>query len=148
MVIKVGADDGLGLGRTGEVELIELPGPGPDDPPDTFEFVFPRMGDLLELARRDSDMNEMEAASSWLAEGFGDDAWAYIEERLSKPRREDLLDREHMIVLFRKLSEAKTGRPTSSSNGASRQPWKRPQTAAPSTPESGSLTSPPEISAT
>jgi hypothetical protein len=148
MVIEVQAEDGLGLGRTGQMEPIKLPGPRPGDEPDTFEFVFPRMGDLLELARGDSGLNEMDAATSWLSEGFGEEAWAYIEARLAKPRREDLLDREHMIFLFRKLSENKTGRPTTSSNGASRQPWKRSQTAAPSTPESGSPTSPPETFAT
>lgn len=144
MVVRVKTDDGLG-GHTGRREPVELPGPRGDHEVERYDFVYPRLGALLDTTRSMRDMNpaeasaeEIDAACDWLAQGFGDEAWAHIEERIALPRKEDVLDLEHMIFLFRALNEAKTGRPTSSSTGASRQPWTTSRTAEPSHPESDS----------
>ena len=148
MAIRVAADD-----RVSEVrgdEEVYLPGPvkGADEE-GPYEFTYPRIGKLIRMQRRLKGMNMAEAAGEeidgmlqWLAAGFGPDAWRHISARLERsddaalldtePEKYDLLDEEHMAKLFQLLNENNTGRPTTSSNGASRQPWKSTATAAPS----------------
>lgn len=136
MAIRVAADDRVSA-VVGDEEVY-LPGPvkGADEE-GPFEFVFPRIGKLIRMQRRLKGLNMAEAAGEeidgmlqWLAAGFGPDAWQHIDARLSND--DDLLDEEHMAKLFQLLNENNTGRPTTSSNGASRQPWKSTATAAPS----------------
>lgn len=119
-------------------EEVFLPGARPEyDLEGPFPFTFPRLGKLLQTQRRLRGLNMAEAAVEeidgmlqWLAAGLGPDAWAHIDGRLHDD--DDLLDEEHMMKLFHLLNEGRTGtgRPTTSSNGASRQPWKNTQTAA------------------
>lgn len=143
MAISVQADDRVSqdLGD----EEVYLPGANrTDDQEGPFEFTYPRLGRLIRMQRRLRGLNMAEAAAEeidgmmqWLAAGLGPDAWQHIEARLDNDA--DLLDEEHMVRLFQLLNESKgagTGRPTTSSSGASRQPWKKDPTAAPSQLES------------
>jgi hypothetical protein len=144
MAIRVKAED-----RVSEVigdEEVYLPGPvkGADEE-GPYEFTYPRIGKLIRMQRRLKGLNMAEAAAEeidgmlqWLAAGFGPDAWEHIDARVTDDG--DLLDEEHMAKLFQLLNEGTTGRPTTSSNGASRQPWKNKPTAAPSPLESASAT--------
>lgn len=138
MAIRIKEDD-----RVSEVvgdEEVYLPGPRKgDDEEGPYEFEFPRVGRLIRMQRRLKGLTMIEAAAKeiegtldWLAAGFGKEAWAHIDARLADD--DDLLDEEHMVKLFQLLNEgdAGTGRPTTSSRGASRQPWKNSSTAAPS----------------
>jgi hypothetical protein len=148
VAIKIGADDRL---NDAEQEEVWLPGRTEDDPMEgPYEFAFPRIGALMSAGRRlknvdlstaqgmaQAAIEEMNEQRSWLAKGFGVEAWAHIDERLSDVG--DLLDEEHLAILFQQLSVHYTARPTTSSNGASRQPWKKPSTAAPSQQESDSV---------
>ena len=138
MAIRIKAEDRVS-DAAGDEEIY-LPGPvkGSDEE-GPYEFEFPRVGKLIRLQRRLKGMNVMEAGAAeiegmleWLAKGFGREAWEHIDARLNDD--EDLLDEEHMVRLFQLLNERDTGtgRPTTSSNGASRQPWKNSSTAAPS----------------
>lgn len=152
MAITIKADD-----RVSEAlpdEEVFLPGPRPgDDDEGPFPFVYPRLGKLIGMQRRLRGMDmaaatteQLEGMRQWLASGFGPEAWAYINARLEKSddetllltgdpedaARYDLLDDEHLAKLFELLNEGHTGRPTTSSSGASRQPWKNNQPAAPS----------------
>lgn len=136
MAIRIKAEDRVS-DAAGDEEIY-LPGPvkGADEE-GPYEFEFPRVGKLIRLQRRLKGMNVMEAGAAeiegmldWLANGFGREAWKHIDDRLNSD--EDLLDEEHMVKLFQLLNEGATGRPTTSSNGASRQPWKNSPTAAPS----------------
>lgn len=145
MAITIQADDGVTEGRGDE--LVYLPGAKRGyDLEGPFDFEYPRIGKLLRMQRRLRGLNLAEAAAEeidgmlqWLAHGFGPDAWAHIEGRLEDD--EDLLDEEHLVKCFQLLNAEKgTGRPTTSSNGASRQPWKKEPTAAPSPQESVSGT--------
>lgn len=138
MAIRIQADDRVST-PVGDEEIY-LPGPlkgSAEEGP--YEFEFPRVGRLIRLQRRLKGLNMAEAAAEeidglmqWLAKGFGPEAWEHIDGRLSDDA--DLLDEEHMVRLFQLLNEKETGtgRPTTSSNGASRQPWKNSSTAAPS----------------
>lgn len=152
MAITIKADDRVSepLGD----EEVYLPGPLPGDPDEgPFPFVYPRIGKLIGMQRRLKGMDLAEATGEqldgmrqWLAAGFGPDAWAHINARLEKSDDEfllltgdpeevakyDLLDDEHMAKLFELLNAGHTGRPTTSSSGASRQPWKNNPPAAPS----------------
>lgn len=109
-----------------------------------FQFFYPRVKPIRAAHRRLLEVGEEEAApdvlravKKWLAQGFGPDAWAHIQARLDDER--DALDDDHIDHLFKELMSARTrGRPTTSSNGASRQPWKKSPTAAPSPVESDS----------
>lgn len=140
MAISVGADARMqGMeNKTGVVEEIYLPGPnGEPDGEGPYQFEVPRMGPILRAQRKLTSLNDMatvletgRASTEWLASGFGPEAWAHIESRMDD--KADILDDEHMQWLFTALTKADTGRPTTSSNGASRQPWKRPSGAAPS----------------
>lgn len=143
-------------------EEVYLPGPLPgDDDEGPFPFVYPRIGKLIGMQRRLKGLDmaaataeQLDGMRQWLAAGFGPDAWKHISARLEKsddvalldtPDPEevakfDLLDDEHMAKLFELLNVDRTGRPTTSSNGASRQPWKNSRTAAPSPLESVSAT--------
>ena len=142
MAIRVKADDRVSEAQ-GDEEIY-LPGPRKgDDEEGPYEFTYPRIGKLIRMQRRLKGLNLAEAAVEeidgmlqWLAAGFGPDAWQHIEDRMHHPDNEDLLDEEHMAKLFQLLNEGATGRPTTSSSGASRQPWKNTQTAAPSPLES------------
>lgn len=160
MAITIKADD-----RVSEPiadEEVYLPGarPGYDDE-GPFPFVYPRIGKLIGMQRRLKGLDmaaataeQLDGMRQWLAAGFGPDAWAHINARLEKsddvallrdpdPEKQakyDLLDDEHMAKLFELLNVDRTGRPTTSSNGASRQPWKNNRTAAPSPLESVSAT--------
>lgn len=153
MAIKVAANARMqGMeGQEGATEEVYLPGQGAtEDQPATasgeegpFEFAFPRMGSILRMQRTLTSMDDVgavlessRATTEWLAKGFGPDAWAHIVRRMDDPN--DILDDEHMQWLFVQLQKSNTGRPTTSSNGAARQPWKRPSTAAPSLPVSDS----------
>ena len=138
MAIRIKAEDRVS-DAVGDEEVY-LPGSvkGADEE-GPYEFEFPRVGKLIRLQRRLKGMNVMEAGAAevegmldWLAAGFGKAAWAHLDARLHDA--DDLLDEEHMVRLFRLLTERDTGtgRPTTSSNGASRQPWKNSSTAAPS----------------
>jgi hypothetical protein len=147
MAIKIGADDRL---NEASEEEVWLPGRTPADPEEgPYEFAYPRIGLLMKAGRRMSaaDLSTMEGKAraafeemneqtKWLAKGFGPQAWKHIEGRLNDDG--DLLDEEHLTILFQKLNEGYTMRPTTSSGGASRQPWKKPSTAAPSPQESAS----------
>jgi hypothetical protein len=146
MAIKVDANARMqGLeGQTDATEEVYLPGPfkGADEE-GPFDFNFPRMGRILKMQRTLTSLTDVaavlessKATTAWLAEGFGPDAWAYIVARLDDDN--DLLDDEHLQWLFVQLQKSNTGRPTTSSNGAVRQPWKKPSTAAPSLPASDS----------
>lgn len=146
MAIKVDANARMqGMeGQTGATEEVWLPGPfaGADDE-GPFDFNFPRMGKILKMQRTLTSLTDVaavlessKATTAWLADGFGPDAWAHIVGRLDDDG--DLLDDEHLQWLFMQLQKANTGRPTTSSNGAVRQPWKKPSTAAPSLPGSDS----------
>lgn len=136
MAITINADDRVS-DAVGDEE-VWLPGPTKHaDLEGPFEFTFPRLGKLLQVQRRLKGLNIAQAAAEevdgmlqWLAAGLGPEAWHHIDGRLLD--EDDLLDEEHMVKLFQLLNEGKTGtgRPTSSSNGASRQPWKNTQTAA------------------
>lgn len=140
MAIKVDANARMqGFeGQTGAIEDVFLPGARlGDEDEGPFEFAYPRMGRILRMQRTLTSMTDVaavlessKATTAWLAEGFGPDAWAHIVARLDA--EDDLLDDEHLQFLFVALQQANTGRPTTSSNGASRQPWKKPSTAAPS----------------
>jgi hypothetical protein len=141
MAIRVKAEDRVSE-ELGDEEVY-LPTSSGDDEEGPFEFTFPRIGKLIRMQRRLKGLNMAEAAAEeiegmlqWLAAGFGPDAWAHIDARMLDDA--DLLDEEHMAKLFQLLNEGKTGtgRPTTSSNGASRQPWKNTPTAAPSPLES------------
>lgn len=129
---------------TGVVEEIYLPGPnGEPDGEGPYQFEIPRMGKILKAQRKLTSMKDVatiletgRASTEWLAQGFGPEAWAHIVSRMDDD--DDILDDEHMQWLFTALTKEDTGRPTTSSNGASRQPWKRPSGAAPSTPVSDS----------
>lgn len=144
MAIRVKADDRVSV-AAGDEEIY-LPGPTPAaDEEGPYEFAFPRIGRLIRMQRRLKGLNIAEAAAEeidgmldWLAAGFGPDAWEHIDARLGDVK--DLLDEEHMAKLFQLLNEGNTGRPTTSSSGASRQPWKNSPTAAPSPLESVSVT--------
>lgn len=146
MAIKVDANARMqGMeGQTGATEEVWLPGPfqGADDE-GPFDFNFPRMGKILKMQRTLTNLTDVaavlessKATTAWLADGFGPDAWAHIVGRLDDDA--DLLDDEHLQWLFMTLQKSNTGRPTTSSNGAVRQPWKKPSTAAPSLPGSDS----------
>lgn len=144
MAIRVKAEDRVSAPQ-GDEE-VWLPGPvkGADEE-GPYEFTYPRIGKLIRMQRRLKGLNMAEAAAEeidgmlqWLAAGFGPDAWQHIDERVTDD--DDLLDEEHMAKLFQLLNENSTGRPTTSSNGASRQPWKNKPTAAPSPLESVSAT--------
>lgn len=146
MAIKVDANARMqGMeGQTGATEEVWLPGPfqGADDE-GPFEFNFPRMGKILKMQRTLTNLTDVaavlessKATTAWLADGFGPGAWAHIVGRLDDDA--DLLDDEHLQWLFMTLQKSNTGRPTTSSNGAVRQPWKKPSTAAPSLPGSDS----------
>lgn len=146
MAIRVKADDRVSA-ELGDEEVY-LPGPTKAaDEEGPFEFTYPRLGRLIRMQRRLKGMNIAEAAAEeidgmleWLADGLGPEAWQHIDARLADPK--DLLDEEHMTKLFQLLNEGKTGtgRPTTSSSGASRQPWKNTPMAAPSPLESVSAT--------
>ena len=142
MAIRIKEDDRLS-DAAGDEEIY-LPGPvkGSDEE-GPYEFQYPRVGKLIRLQRRLKGMEMLQAATSevdgmleWLAYGFGREAWEHIDARINDD--DDLLDEEHMVKLFQLLNVSETGRPTTSSNGASRQPWKNTQTAAPSLQASGS----------
>jgi hypothetical protein len=144
MAIRIKEDDRVSDAPADEE--VYLPGPvkGADEE-GPFEFAFPRVGRLIRLQLRLKGLNMAEAASSeiegmlgWLAHGLGQEAWKHIDARLNDD--DDLLDEEHMVKLFQLLNQGETGRPTTSSNGASRQPWKNSPTAAPSQQESASGT--------
>ena len=136
MAIRIKAEDRVSDAVADEE--IYLPGPtkgAEEEGP--YDFEFPRVGRLIRLQRRLKGLNVLEAGAAevdglldWLAAGFGREAWKHIDARLSDDG--DLLDEEHMVRLFQLLNEGATGRPTTSSNGASRQPWKNSPTAAPS----------------
>lgn len=136
MAITIQPDDGVTQGK-GDEEVY-LPGvSATHDLEGPFEFTYPRIGKLLSMQRRLRTMNpaqmaigEIDGMLQWLADGFGPDAWNHIDARLLDET--DVLDEEHMFKLFQLLNESSTGRPTTSSNGASRQPWKNTRTAAPS----------------
>lgn len=153
MAIKVDANARMqGMeGQTGAVEEVWLPGQGAtEDQPATptgqegpFEFAYPRMGKILKMQRTLTSLTDVaavlessKATTAWLADGFGPDAWEHIVNRLDDD--DDILDDEHLQWLFMELQKSNTGRPTTSSNGAVRQPWKKPSTAAPSLPGSDS----------
>lgn len=110
-----------------------------------FQFFYPRVKPIRAAHRRLLEVGEEEAApdvlravKKWLAKGFGPDAWNHIEARLAD--EEDPLDDDHIDHLFKALMSARARRPSTSSNGASRQPWKKAPTAAPSPVESDSTT--------
>lgn len=136
MAIRIKEDDRVSEARADEE--VYLPGARKgDDEEGPFDFVFPRVGRLIRLQRRLKGLNMLEAGAAeiegmldWLANGLGKEAWKHIDARLNDD--DDLLDEEHMVRLFQLLNEGATGRPTTSSNGASRQPWKNSPTAAPS----------------
>lgn len=146
MAIRVKADDRV-AGELGDEEVY-LPGPLRADAEEgPFEFTFPRVGRLIRMQRRlrgmdlaDAAVEELDGMLEWLADGFGPEAWEHIEKRMAERPSVDLLDEEHMAKLFQLLNEGVTGtgRPTTSSNGVSRQPWKNSPTAAPSPLESAS----------
>ncbi len=160
MAITIKADDRVSDPIADEE--VYLPGPTPgDDDEGPFPFVYPRIGKLIGMQRRLKGLDmaaatteQLDGMRQWLAAGFGPDAWEHISARLEKsddvallrdPDPEerakfDLLDDEHMAKLFELLNVDRTGRPTTSSNGASRQPWKNSRTAAPSPLESVSAT--------
>jgi hypothetical protein len=125
-------------GMEGATEEVWLPGPdGEPDGEGPYDFAYPRMGRLLKMQRTLPNLTDVQAVkesgraqTDWLSKGFGPEAWAHIVERMDD--EDDILDDEHMQWLFVQLQKANTGgRPTTSSNGASRQPWKKPSTAAP-----------------
>lgn len=130
--------------QEGATEEVYLPGPnGEPDAEGPYEFAYPRMGRILRVQRTVTSMTDPQAViessratMGWMAKGFGPDAWAHIVARMDDEN--DILDDEHIQWLFVELQKAHTGRPTTSSNGAARQPWKRPSTAAPSLPVSDS----------
>lgn len=151
MAVRVAADARI-TGKDGDDaerhEDVYLPGARPGDEDEgPYDFVYPRVGRLIRIQRKVKGMPVMQAAAeeldgilNWVAAGFGPDAWEHIQERLDDVETEDapgdLLDEEHLVKLYYLLNEVKTGRPTTSSNGASRQPWRKDQTAAPSPPGS------------
>lgn len=155
MSVRISADERI---SEADSEEVWLPGRRPGDPDEgPYQFEYPRLGKIMATGRRIAsvDMSDVEAQGRavlqemqeqfrWLAKGFGPDAWAHIQRRLNDEGDEetgdpgDVLDDEHMILLFQKLNTKQTQRPTTSSNGASRQPWERPVTAAPSLPASAS----------
>lgn len=153
MAIKVTEDATVEQTQGPAEEAVELPGAFPGDDADgPYPFVFPRLGGFLGAQRRSRSMgaedriNELtDAQTRWMAEGFGD-AWAHVVARMDDP--DDQLDDGHIQWLFERLMEARTGRPTTSSRGAQRQPWKNRSQAAPSPQGSGSVTSTPMSSAT
>lgn len=160
MAIRIKADDRVS-DAVGD-EDVYLPGPVKGDAEEgPFEFTYPRIGKLIRMQRQLKGLDIATAAAAeidgmleWLAAGFGPEAWVHIEGRMNKSDdsallttgdpedadKYDLLDEEHMAKLFQLLNEGKTGRPTTSSNGASRQPWKNTSTAALSPLESVSAT--------
>lgn len=120
-------------------ETIYLPGPTADaDQEGPFDFEYPRLGKLIRMQRKLRGLNPADAAAEeidgmlqWLAHGLGREAWTHLAGRLEDD--DDVLDEEHMVKLFQLLNEGTTGRPTTSSSGASaRQPWRNTSTAAPS----------------
>lgn len=140
MAIRVDANARMeGMeGMEGATEEVWLPGPdGEPDGEGPYDFAYPRMGRLLKMQRTLPNLTDVQAVkesgraqTDWLSKGFGPEAWAHIVERMDD--EDDILDDEHMQWLFMQLQKANTGgRPTTSSNGASRQPWKKPSTAAP-----------------
>lgn len=148
MAIKIDADARMQgqEANSGRTEEVYLPGPIPgSDEEGPFDFAYQRMGSILAMQRKLKNINDVQAVLEsqrvtfkWLAGGFGPAAWAHITARLDD--EDDLLDDEHMQFLFVELTKASTGgRPTTSSNGAARQPWKRPSTVAPSQQESDSV---------
>lgn len=144
MAIRIQADDRVS--DTFADEEVYLPGPTRTaDEEGPYDFTYPRLGHLIRMQRRLKGLNVMDAAAEeiegmlqWLGNGLGAEAWQHIEDRLADT--DDLLDEEHLVKLFQLLNEGKTGRPTTSSSGVSRQPWKNSPTAAPSRLESVSAT--------
>lgn len=144
MVINVEVQEDTQERPTEEVHL------GHEGP---FIFTYPKMGRIMTANLRIKGLpkNEAEAIMAdtmltWLAKGFGPDAWAYIQGLVDND--DHPLDTEHLFDTFRLLVQAHAKRPSTSSSGASAQPWMKNGTDVPSAPESASETSTPESFAT
>lgn len=143
MAIKVSADVQIPgtEGFTGRTEDVVLP--LADGGEESYVFTVPPV-DLLyrahkkgrRLPQEQAQAVSDDAADAWLAAGFGPAAWAHIQERIDDPA--DLLREGHLQFVLKALMEQVAGRPTTSSSGASRQPWTSTSPAAPSAPESAS----------
>lgn len=128
-------------------EEVYLLGEGP------IPFTYPKMGRIVNVHRRIKGMPKQQAEATmgevimdWLERGFGPQVWDYILKRIDN--EDDQLDTRHLVNAFTQLVEAHAGRPTTSSSGASPQPWMKSQTEEPSVVESESETWTPENSAT
>lgn len=126
-------------------EEVWLLGYGPGDEADgPYQFTSPGVDPILRAQRHmrglsldAAAMRALDAQYTWLAKGFGPDVWAHIVARLDDEG--DQLGESHLTWLYQQLTNANTGRPTTSSNGAARPQWKRPSPAAPSAPASVSV---------
>lgn len=129
-------------------EEVWLGGEGP------YTFTYPKMSRIMNaqvairgMAKSEAESVMLDAIVTWLERGFGPEAWTHIQSRLDD--ESDGLEMEpHLVEVFRRLVQAHAGRPTTSSNGASAQPWMKTGTGVPSQPESDSENSTLENSAT
>lgn len=128
-------------------EEVFLGGEGP------YVFAYPKMGKIMNanlrikgLPKTEAELVMADVIMDWLARGFGPEAWAWIQKRVDND--DDSLDTVHLIKTFQLLVEAHAGRPSTSSNGASAQPWMKTGTDVPSAPESVSESFTPGNSAT
>jgi hypothetical protein len=122
-------------------EEVYLPGMSDDDEPYIFEVTG--IKPILLARRRTRHMKPIEAAmaledaqEAWLAKGFGKEDWAEIQARLDDP--DDILNDFHLAWLAEQLLGKDSGRPTTSSNAASRKRRARQSRAAQSPKESTS----------
>lgn len=145
MVINIEAGEQVKEDRP--TEEVYLLGEGP------IPFTYPKMGRIVNVHRRVKGLPKHQAEAlmgdvimDWLERGFGPEVWEYVMKRVDD--EDDLLDTHHLVNCFTQLVEAHAGRPTTSSSGASPQPWMKSQTGEPSAEESESATWTPANSAT
>lgn len=141
MAVRVPVESG---NRPHEIEEVYLGDDGP------FEFVVPKIGGIMSVARSDKTGEELEqesirAQTKWLQDGFDPEDWADILDRLDDP--EDNLDWPHMFRLFEALMASQGERPTTSSGDSSATPRRLTGAAARKRRERTSTTTPPEDSA-
>lgn len=146
MAITINADPAPAE-REVRTEDVFLAGEGP------YPFAYPPMGKIhgaqLRTRALPNDQKESvltDVMTEWLEKGFGPAAWDRLTERIEDEA--DPLEPEHLVYAFKGLVEAHAGRPSTSSNGASAQPWTKTGTDVPSPSGSTSSPSTPEISVT
>lgn len=114
--------------RPDEVEEVFFGDDGP------YEFVTPKIAPLIAAMRKlqydqsdEAGMVALEAQDRWLRNGFGEEQWERIQERLDDD--DDPLDFWHLEQVFEALFQQVSGRPPTSPGGLSRTSRTRPSGA-------------------